>query len=126
MKMRITKKLHEKLKALRVADLTPGGREMHNPQPAAIRLPGLPKHDSVETKIKNVIAQLSQEAAEQGFETFEEANDFDMPEDNFSQAYLNNNYDLMEDEQPVPPQADVDPDEPIVEEGEPEKEGADE
>ncbi|AXH76736.1 MAG: hypothetical protein [Microviridae sp.] len=78
MKTKISKELFEHLKTLSTAMLDERGRELLNPiphQPTGIR----PKSESLKSQIQRMVkSHLSLQAHEQGHETFDEANDFDI------------------------------------------------
>lgn len=78
--MKITKELHDELKKLRRA-MIKDGIEFLNPTPVAIPI-GMERPPSLKEQIQRVLrTELSMQAAAQGEETFEEADDFDVPED---------------------------------------------
>lgn len=61
--------------------LNPDGSEILDPTPIAIPF-GFEQPESLEQKMQRMIRHtVSQAAAEQGFETFEESNDFDVDDD---------------------------------------------
>lgn len=80
----ITEGTKDILKALEDFDkprLTPDGKEVHNPVPVALHT-GLNRPHTLSEQIDRLVrVNLSRQMAAQGIETFEEANDFDVPED---------------------------------------------
>lgn len=100
--MQITKELHDKLLNLRRA-IIQDGVELHNPTPVAIPA-GHQAPESLEQRIQRVLrTELSRQAGDQGHETFDEANDFDVPEedtDPISQYEVN---EMVEEQPPSPP-----------------------
>lgn len=103
--MKITKKLADKLKKLTVAELAEDGSELLNPVPLVADVQ--PVGETIEAKIQRAIAinELSRQAAEQGNETWEEFNDFDVedPEDIpiFRSDYEIAKEEYIENERPI-------------------------
>lgn len=80
-KMFITPELIEHLKSVQRCEYDPHGRELLNPVPMEVDV-SLPKPLSLKERIQRILrTELSQQADAQGFETFEEANDFDVYDD---------------------------------------------
>lgn len=97
------------------------GRENNDPTPHVLHVE---RHssESLEARLKSMIRhELSQKAGEAGFETIEEANDFDVEEPFDEDPYLSR-YQVMEFEQPV---SDA-PDQPDSETPPPQKGGVQE
>ncbi len=96
-KAKITKAL---LRKIETALHDNQGREYINPipfQPEGTR----PPEQSMRARIQRIIkSELSQQADEQEFETFEEANDFDIV-DSFDREHEKSEYELMDDEEPI-------------------------
>lgn len=91
-KMKIDAKLLEHLKTLTVAELAEDGSELNNPTPDELLVNPSPL--TLEQKMKRIIqVEMSKQAEEQGFETFEEADDFDV-EDPWEVRQFVNQYDL--------------------------------
>lgn len=79
--MKVTQELYDRLCKLKRAELDERGRELVNP--LSLEVPsGYKRPESLQEQIKRLIrTDLSYQAALQGHETFEEANDFDCGED---------------------------------------------
>jgi len=75
-----------------------GNRLYMDPRPVAPPV-GYEKQPSMIDVIRQQVAQASKMAEEEGFETVEEANDFDCPDDPFPTSP----YEFTEDEIEVPP-----------------------
>lgn len=121
--MKITKQLFDHLCTLESSELDERGRELPNPKPLVLDLSGRPP--TLKEQIKRVLREeISQQAMEQGFETWEESHDFDV-EDEFD-VEPSSAYEIMEDEVPIAdlePATSPEPEEPAPEEGaEPEPE----
>lgn len=85
----------EYLESLVESALGKNGKEYPNPTKLFVK--GLDYPLTLKEQIKRIIRQeFSQKAIEQGFESFEEANDFEVGDDE-----PRSNYELMEDEEPV-------------------------
>lgn len=64
-----------------IATLDPRGRELPDPTPVGIPV-GLKRPPTLQEQIKAMVrTQLSQQMQQQGYETFEEAEDFDVDDD---------------------------------------------
>jgi len=98
--MRITKDIFKHVTKLKTAYLNKDGKEVGNPKPMVLPV-GMQRPASLQEQIERVVRQkMSQKQIDEGIETFEEANDFDVT-DEFELAELKSNYDLLEDEYPV-------------------------
>lgn len=82
--------------------LSEDGKEINNPIPVAISVPTgeLPLHRRIKNALENAI---SQRADEQGQETFEESNDFDV-QDSFELPIHKSRYELVHEEYPELPE----------------------
>lgn len=104
-KLKVDSNLFNEFKKLRRSIIDDNGYEIPNPVPTdldvGLRPPSL--QEQIQRLVRN---ELSQQMATQGAETFEEANDFEMPEDEdpISPYVI---HDMVEEE-PLPP---VNPDE---------------
>lgn len=80
-KVKITPELNTKLKDLGYAILHTDGREIHDPD--QIELPaGFDRPPTLQEQIQRCLrGHLSEQAQAQGMETFEESQDFDIPDD---------------------------------------------
>lgn len=97
----ITPKLAEDLTKLDQAYLTTDGKEVLNPQPMEISA-GLRKPENLQATIQKLVrTALSRQVAEQGMETFDEADDFEV-KDGFD-IHFDSSYQEM-DEEYIPPQ----------------------
>lgn len=106
--MKISNELHAKLKKLHRAMIDQNGAELHNPTPVSIPI-GQQRPPTLKEQIQRVLrTELSNQAASQGHETYEEANDFDIDDDDT----MYSPYELQ------PMQDDL---EPIVDKPEPAK-----
>lgn len=89
--------------------LTPGGSEINNPNPKILAA-GIGRPATLQEQIQRCLRQeLSTRSAEEGNETFEESNDFDI-DDTFDSKEPSSEYDLMEEEYlaaPKPPAAET-------------------
>lgn len=110
--MKITPELHKELISLDHAYLDEKGREMCNPKPLVVHS-GLKRQEPIRDQIKRVLRQeLSRQAHEQGFETFDEANDFDIDDEDpdFLTSYeiqgLEDEYLPQEPQKESPPQTE--------------------
>ena len=98
--------------------LSPDGGEIPNPTPVEVPARAY-EHQTLQERIQRIMrTTISAEAAEQGNETFEESNDFDI-DDSFDTKDVQSKYDLVEEEY-VPPSST--PDDPIPEPEKPEPE----
>lgn len=96
----------EKLVSLTKAIIDDNGREINNPKPRVVHT-GLRPQLSLQDQIRRVLRQeVSMMAQEQDFETYDEANDFDIPDDAPSRV---SQYEIMEDERPVTKAPSVEP-----------------
>lgn len=87
-------------KTLRRAQLDPLGREINNPVPVVFNT-GLGKPVSFAEKVRRAVRnEISRAQEEQGKESFEEANDFDV-DDDFNFEAQASQYELMKDELPI-------------------------
>lgn len=97
--MNVSRETIEKLKQLH-AGLDLAGREINDPNPVFI--PALNRPLSLQDQIKRVLrTELSQQASAQGFETFEDADDFEV-DDDFDAEPGPTPYVVMEHEIPKP------------------------
>lgn len=95
--VKMTKELYDELKGLSLSLLDEDGHEV--PSPKTMFLPGATEPLSIKEQIQRLMrAELSRQMAAQGQETFEEANDFDVPDEDPEPM---SNYLLTEDEIPV-------------------------
>lgn len=79
--MKISKELYDHLCTLKAAELDDQGRELLNPMQLEIPY-GMERPASLQEQIQRVLRnELSMQAHNQGQETFEEANDFDVLDD---------------------------------------------
>lgn len=80
--MNVTKELFDELIRLSNAELDENGHELLNPKPIAIAA-DLQRPLTMDERIQRAIGQaVSRQAQMQGRETFEEANDFDIDDEN--------------------------------------------
>lgn len=88
-------------KKLRHSVLTKRGGEIPNPMPISMRIPKRYRKRSVESRIREVVEEMiSNRFAEHGYETEQEANDFETDEDiEFEDNPTR--YTLMEEEVPL-------------------------
>lgn len=94
--IKISKALNDELCELTVSMLDDRGREMPNPKPMELTA-GLRRPENLQGQIQRLVrTALSQEVADQGMETFEEANDFDIV-DGFD-VHFNSTYQQMDEE----------------------------
>lgn len=101
--MKISKSLYEDLKKLRRAMIDGSGRELHNPIPVAIPI-GLNRPPTLQEQIQRVLRQeLSRQADAQGHETFDEADDFDVEDDDQINPISQYEIHEMIPEEPIPP-----------------------
>ena len=79
-KLKVTPELYEDLRGLVTSYIDENYHEVPCPQPEEIVVSKRPP--SLKEQIKRLVrVELSQQMDEQGAETFEEANDFDIPEE---------------------------------------------
>lgn len=99
--MKIRKELFDELQGLEKAMINEHGKEMLNPMP--IEIPSsLKKPPSLQDRIAALVkGQLSQQAAQQEYETLDEANTFDLADDLVIEL---SGYELAEEEIPVAPE----------------------
>lgn len=98
--LKIKPELFEILKDLRSAMLDDEGREVLNPLPTVTNTDIRPP--SLQEQIQRLVrTELSRQVQQQGAETFEEANDFDVPDDDIPAD--TSPYTLLEEEEPIPP-----------------------
>ncbi len=104
--MEITKEMLKKFEKYGIAELSEDGREVNDPRPMVIHT-GLVKPLTLSEQVKRLMkVELSHQALDYGKETEEEANDFDVEDENL----ITSNYDLMEEEYvaaPISPNADT-------------------
>ncbi len=113
--MRPDKKTVEKLKHLKHAMLDEKGRELLNPNPLYVEVG--PRRLTLQEQIRRVLhTEISRQAYDQGFESFEESEDFDI-EDEFDlepdssyEEVIEEEFDLPEVEPEVTAPADPTPD----------------
>jgi len=126
--MKVAKETVEKLTKLRTAMLDGKGREILNPKPLAIPV-GMTKPQSLREEIQKVLREeVGRQAQEQGKESWEDANDFDVVDD-FDTQLVESKYQLVEEEfvkdnpfeKPAEPEPEVDKKEDRVKEQEVEK-----
>lgn len=93
--MFVTQELYDELVMLENAVLDENGKERLNPRPKTIPS-DLQKPLNLEQRIRKLMrAELSRQAEAQGHESWEEANDFDVSEENDAP---DSRYTLMDDE----------------------------
>lgn len=98
----ITKALADKVETLTHAFLTHDGKEVLNPKPIAIPS-GLKRPLTLQEQIQRLIkTEMSTQVQAQGHETYEQANDFDVPDDLPEPA---SHYELMDEEYLDTPEA---------------------
>lgn len=94
----ITEELFDKLDELATSYLMEDGKEVNNPKPLVQTV--TPKRMAINDEIRRIIrTELSRVASAQSFETFEEANDFDV-DDDFEKLENKTQYEVMENEIP--------------------------
>lgn len=99
--MEISKEFLEKVRKYNTAILDESGREILDPKPITLNI--RPKQLSLEQRISRLIkTQFSRVAEQQGQETFEEANDFDV-QDEFDTEHFHSRFELVEEEFLSPP-----------------------
>lgn len=99
--MNLTKELFDHLKELTGAAELQNGCELFNPIPLKINT-GLTRPLTLKEQIQRCLRQeLSEQAAAQGYETFAENNDFEMPNEDFDDNIISR-YELMDDDYPAP------------------------
>ncbi len=118
--MKPSEVLVKELAKLTRALLDEKGRELPNPNPLYVEV--TPKRLNLQQQIKRLLnTELSRQAYDQGFESFEESNDFEV-EDEFDIPESNTQYEILEEETvieaPPAPVEEVTPEE--VEKPEPE------
>lgn len=97
----ITKKLAQKLDELEHCHLDERGREVLNPKPIAIASE-LGRPETLNEQINRILRrQLSAQVAQQGHETYEEANDFEIDDD----PELHSIYEEMPEDESIAPEA---------------------
>lgn len=97
--MKISKETYETLSELNTALIDAEGREVLNPRPMFQDV--TPKTQSMSERIRETIRlELSLQAQEQGHESFEESQDFDV-EDEFDMEEKTSEYNLAEEEFPI-------------------------
>lgn len=108
--MRMTKELYDELKDLKRGKLNDKGEEVVSPKPHSLAFSRRPP--TLQEQIQRVLrTELSRQADEQGYETMEEADDFDDPEfdqDPFSPYIVHDTID----EEPVSPPVNPPPEPP--------------
>lgn len=98
--MKVSDMTAKKLKALKNAVLDERGFEINNPNPTFLNVG--PTRMSLQERIKRIVHhEISREAYDQGFETEEEADDFDVSDD-FETEPLGK-YDLVTEEEFIEP-----------------------
>lgn len=103
--MKIKKSTFDKLTKLATAYLNQKGQEVNNPKPLNLA-PGIGRPPTLQEQIQRIMRkEVSQQASAQGFETFEESQDFDI-EDSFDSDQYETVYTTMTEESPEPPPAD--------------------
>lgn len=121
--LKIPKKLADAMEKTDIAILGDRGEEYGNPIPVELPL-GYGRPESLIDQMKRMVrSELSQVAGEQGHETFEEADDFDV-QDKFDMDPPATKYELMEEEyisedarpDAEPIEAEQTPEEPAVSE----------
>lgn len=95
-KMQIKRETVEKIEALRGSIINDQGKEVNDPTPLFIA--GESKPLSLQEQIQRVLrVEVSKQAQDQGYESIEEAEDFDV-EDSFDVKEPITKYEMMEDE----------------------------
>jgi len=97
-KIVITEELAKDLEALTVSLLSKDGQEMFNPVPNKMPLEN-EDINLLATKRKLLGKELSHQAVQQGFESFEDANDFDV-EDPYEKVVFHSKHEVMKEEEP--------------------------
>ncbi len=98
--MLLKKSTLKKLTDLNRSYLDAKGREVPNPKPMVLH-PGIPRPATLQEQIQRVMrGELSNQAQQQGMDTFEEANDFNVKDD-FDEELLDTHYTKMIDEIPI-------------------------
>ena len=98
--MKIRRKTIEELRKLKTAHITEDGKEQLNPVPVEIDS-GLKRPLTLQEQIQRVLrTQVSVQAMEQGRESWEEANDFDV-NDSYEEEIYDTRYTIMDEEEPV-------------------------
>lgn len=115
-KLKVTPDLFQELKELASSYIDENYHEVPNPQPEELIVSKRPP--SLQEQIQRLIkVQLSQEMGQQGAETWEEANDFDIPEevDPISGYEINDMIDEEPIEPPPVPEPEPEPPSPATE-----------
>lgn len=116
----ITPELAEDLTKLDTAYLNPDGSEVNNPKPIVLHT-FLDRPLSLQEQIERVMAgNLSRQAMEQGFETLDESQDFDV-DDEFNSGNDESMYQIVDEEVPLmqqEPDGTADPSGPTFAPGE--------
>ena len=93
----VTEETFNNLNNLTRALLNEDGKEVHNPEPKVMHT-SVNRPPTLAEQIQRVIrTQVSQQAAEQGHETFAESMDLDIPEDNSDDT----EYTILSPEHPI-------------------------
>jgi len=96
--MIVSRETFDKLERLH-AGMTVDGKEVNDPNP--LFLPAMKKPLTLQEQIKRVLrTEISQQAAHQGLESWEDANDFDV-EDDFDSQEADSKYVYLEEETPI-------------------------
>lgn len=107
--MKVSKELFDKMKELRTAYIGDDGREVNNPRPMTIPA-GFNRPPTLQEQIQRCMkVELSKQAMQQGYESWEEANDFDIEED-FENDPIDSQYVVHEMIPEIPAQLSPDPD----------------
>lgn len=106
MSEKLSKEDFKRLAKALTAEIREDGKELHNPIPAAINT-GLNRPATLKDTIQRLIkVEVSENAALQGQETFEEANNFEM-NDPFEREVFSSKYELMDDDDEFGPQDEI-------------------
>jgi len=98
--LKISKDTYDELCELGSGYLNPEGKEVNNPKPLFIASE-IHRPPSLQEQIQRVLrSNISRQAHEQGHETFEESQDFDV-EDPFDSPDPNTIYQVLDEEIPV-------------------------
>ena len=98
--MKISKKTYDELSHLGSAILNAEGQEINNPKPMLLST-DVKRPPTLQEQIQRVLrSNVSKEAHEQGFETLDESQDFDI-EDSFDSKDPDTIYQVLDEEIPV-------------------------
>lgn len=97
-KLKMTKDLYDELSKMVHSKHDEKGREIPNPKPKIMNVSVRPP--SLQEQIQRLLrVELSRQVQDQGAETFDEANDLDVPEEDPMPL---SGYEVLEDEYPIP------------------------